>query len=65
MSAFIRLSVILVISAPLVTGCGQKGPLFLPGDPSAIRSTTPVTAPAGGTETDEDDEDDETPPAGH
>lgn len=40
-------------------GCGQKGSLFLPGDPNAVRLTTP---PQENAEVDEDrDEDDDTP----
>jgi len=66
MSAIIRLFVILFLSAPLFAACGQKGPLFLPGDPSAIRAPAPAAAPANGSESDEDDEDDdESPPASH
>lgn len=36
-----------------LAGCGQKGPLFLPGDPSEIQTEIPRQVPA--TE-DEDDE---------
>lgn len=54
-----RIVLALIVSA-IVAGCGQKGPLFLPGDPSAIYSAPQQqnTQPAD----DEDDEDeDETP----
>ena len=34
------------------SGCGQKGPLFLPGDPGEIQRVTPSADP-------EDDEDEE------
>ena len=44
----------------LVTACGQKGPLFLPGDPSEVRAIPPQQQPA-----DEDDEDDDTPINNH
>ena len=43
-----------------VTGCGQKGPLFLPGDPSEI-VTVPGATPAEAPESDEEDEDREDP----
>ena len=35
-------------------GCGQSGPLFIPGDPSAIEVQS---EPQGAAEDDEDDED--------
>ena len=41
------------------TGCGQKGALFLPGDPNAVRLITP---PQENAEVNEDHgEDDDTP----
>jgi predicted small lipoprotein YifL len=39
--------------------CGQKGPLFLPGDPSQIQ--TEVSGQAGLEDEDEDEEDEEKP----
>lgn len=41
----------------LLAGCGQKGPLFLPGNPSEIRSEVPQVP-------DEDERDDEERAAG-
>jgi len=61
MSAIIRPVVILTLSAATVAGCGQTGPLFLPGDPSTIRA--PAAEPGPAAERGED-EDDETPPDG-
>jgi len=42
----------------LLAGCGQKGPLYLPGDTSSIRTTVPQQQPAE----EEDDEENEAPP---
>ena len=38
------------------TGCGQKGPLFLPGTPSDMRQVNPPSEPAGDEEDDDEDE---------
>jgi len=46
--------ILLVLAGVGVAGCGQKGPLFLPGDPSTIYS-----APQQQTSQQADDEDDE------
>jgi predicted small lipoprotein YifL len=43
----------------LISGCGQKGPLYLPGDASTIRTTVPAQ-PGNGEE--EEDEESEAPP---
>jgi len=40
----------------LATGCGQSGPLYLPGNPSKLETLPP--APTDG-ETDEEKEDEE------
>jgi len=52
---------LLAIGALLLTSaCGQKGPLFLPGDPSEIRTEVPrQEAPPAATEAVEDEDDDE------
>ncbi len=39
-----------------VTGCGQKGPLFLPGSPAEVQRITPNTEPADNEEEDDEDE---------
>jgi len=46
----------------LTAGCGQKGPLFLPGDPSTIQTDIPAEEPPAqaGDDPDPDNEDDET-----
>jgi len=46
-----------LLAAACFAGCGQKGPLYLPGDPSEIRSTVPRQQPVEQTEPAEDDED--------
>lgn len=53
---------IVLLSTFVLAGCGQKGPLFLPGDPSAVHTTTPQQGSPQTEESDEEDEDeDETP----
>jgi predicted small lipoprotein YifL len=42
-----------------IAGCGQKGPLFLPGNPSEMRPQPPETEESGENEDDDEDEDDE------
>jgi len=41
----------------LIAGCGQSGPLYVPGDPSSIQS--PPEEPTASEEKDEDVEDDD------
>ena len=45
--------VVLIAAMPFV-GCGQSGPLYLPGDPSQIQTPPPPPAPPA----DDDEEDD-------
>jgi predicted small lipoprotein YifL len=45
----------LVVIVLVLAGCGQKGPLYLPGNPSEVR---PVPEQEQG-ETDRDDEDED------
>lgn len=54
MKRFVFLSLTLLF----VVACGQKGPLYLPGDPSSIYSATP---PQQQQSTEEEDDEDETP----
>jgi predicted small lipoprotein YifL len=59
MSISSRFIAIFLTALLAVAGCGQKGPLYLPGDTSAIRTTVPLQqAPAE----DEEDEESEAPP---
>ncbi len=46
----------LLLALLLVAGCGQKGPLYLPGNPSAIKTDTPPQDERQAEE-DEDQED--------
>jgi predicted small lipoprotein YifL len=46
----------LFLALLFTAGCGQKGPLYLPGDPSEIKTAVP---PQNQSQNEEDDEDDE------
>lgn len=46
---------VVIILSILVAACGQKGPLYLPGNPSEIRSEIPRQV--GTQEEDEDQQD--------
>ena len=48
--------VALLLSAGLVAGCGQKGPLYLPGSPSEVQSVTGQPQPQPPPEEDEDED---------
>lgn len=48
-------SLLLIFS---LVGCGQSGPLYLPGDPSEVQSLPRQLPQTPEVETDEDDEDD-------
>ena len=57
----------LILLVLCVAGCGQKGPLYLPGDPSQIRTPLPteesVVVPVSQAPVaDEDEENDEDDP---
>ena len=45
----------LILCLLFVAGCGQKGPLYLPGDPSEMKTDVPPQSQPE----DEDDEDEE------
>jgi predicted small lipoprotein YifL len=47
----------LLLAVLLVSGCGQKGPLFLPGNPSEMQTEVPAKDPQQVDE-EEDEEDD-------
>ncbi len=53
----VRLALVAALLA--AAGCGQKGPLYLPGDPSAVRQPVPdtnaTTVPADEDEEQNDD----------
>jgi predicted small lipoprotein YifL len=46
----------LVLGLLFAAGCGQKGPLYLPGDPSLIKTEVP---PQDQNQTEENDDDDD------
>ena len=46
-----------LIALALLGGCGQKGPLYLPGDPSEMQTSVPVQNTASQDESEEEDED--------
>lgn len=54
--------IVLFFSLALFAGCGQKGPLYLPGDPSQVKTDLP-TQQSGQEDGDEeeDEKDDEGP----
>ena len=56
---------LLLASIFVLAGCGQKGPLFLPGDPSKIRTEVPAQDTQVEGESDamseEDEDEDERP----
>ena len=54
----IKILALIVMSLFALAACGQKGPLFLPGDPSEIRS---VSQESQENQAGEEDEDDDTP----
>ena len=46
----------LLLALFFLVGCGQKGPLYLPGDPSTIRTDVPRQEQSQPEENDEDEE---------
>ena len=59
MQNLVKYTVLILMSLFALTACGQKGPLFLPGDPSEVRSVSQESQP--GTQPGEEDEDDDIP----
>ncbi len=51
-----RYPLVLLLALLFAAGCGQKGPLYLPGNPSQIKTDVPSQDEG---QTEEDDEDDE------
>ena len=54
-----NLQLLIVLCSLVAAGCGQKGPLYLPGDPSAIK--TQVPAPQQSQQEEQDEEEEEEP----
>ncbi len=55
----VKYFVLFLLSLLFLSACGQKGPLFLPGDPSTIKTTVPQQQPP--VDESEEDDEDETP----
>jgi predicted small lipoprotein YifL len=58
----LRISAALLVLLMLISACGQKGPLFLPGDPSQIQTDVPAQSGSSAEEnedTSDEDEDDD------
>jgi len=51
--------IFLVLSLAFLTACGQKGPLFLPGDPSSLRSIPSAEELRQEAEREKDEDEDE------
>ena len=56
MAIRIRWLAAIILSLMLTAACGQKGPLFLPGNPSEIQSDVPRQAQSDEEEEDTEDE---------
>jgi predicted small lipoprotein YifL len=54
--------VIFLFSLLLIAACGQKGPLFLPGDTNQISTSMPAQQPLPVEQAEEDKDDDEDDP---
>lgn len=55
------LTLLLLMIAAGLAGCGQSGPLYLPGNPSQVTATPPgpAEAPASDSESEENGESDD------
>lgn len=54
----IRYLLALFFALLFAAGCGQKGPLYLPGDPSEIKTEVPRQDESRAEEKEDDDEED-------
>jgi predicted small lipoprotein YifL len=52
--------IVMLLFLWLIAACGQKGPLFLPGNTSEIMSVPPVDEQLDETDEDHDDDDEST-----
>ncbi|MGB5738617.1 MAG: lipoprotein [Woeseia sp.] len=52
----IRRISLFLMSVLLLAACGQKGPLYLPGNPTAVRSDVPSTNASTVPEEEEEEE---------
>ena len=54
-----RYPLLLLLALLIAAGCGQKGPLYLPGDPSEIKTDVPHQDESQTEKDDEDEDEDE------
>lgn len=47
---------VLLVSLAFLSACGQKGPLFLPGNPSQMQAVPPLEQEQTNPEPDDEDE---------
>lgn len=59
MRVAIRASFALLFFLGFFAGCGQNGPLYLPGDTSSIQVGTPTPSPTGQAEKSNNEEEDD------
>ncbi len=55
----IRYPLALLLALLFAAGCGQKGPLYLPGDPSTIKTDVPRQDESQTVEDDDEEEEEE------
>lgn len=51
---------VLLLSLTFLSACGQKGPLFLPGNPSQVQSVPSLEEEQTNSETDDENEEEPT-----
>jgi len=54
-----RYVLVILVAFLFAAGCGQKGPLYLPGDPSEIKTDVPNPEQSQPQEDDQDDDEEE------
>jgi len=59
---FTRSLACLLLATLALAACGQKGPLYLPGDPDQVRSEVPTTNDSTVPDVDDQEEQDEQQP---
>ena len=59
MRVHLKVSAAFFLSILLLAACGQKGPLYLPGNPSQIQTDIPRQDPVTGVEDEENEDEDE------
>ncbi len=55
----IRYSIALLVAFLFAVGCGQSGPLYLPGDPSTIKTDLPRQDESQTAESTDDEDEEE------